>query len=186
MTIGATATGVVEAVCASATHTFTKATLSEIRLLAGVGVEGDAHAGHAVKHRSRVARDPTSPNSRQLHLIHGELIDQLRDRGFPVYAGAMGENVTTRAIPILELPLGTRLRLGNEAVIELTGLRNPCAQLDRFAPGLMAAVLQRADDGGLVRLAGVMAIVVSGGAVRPGDAIVATLPPAPHRQLEPV
>src|SRR5690349_13004642 len=125
-----------------------------IRLVVGLGVEGDAHAGATVQHRSRVRRDPTQPNLRQVHLVHGELHDELRREGFTVAAGAMGENVTTRGLPLLDLPTGTRLRLGPDAVVELTGLRNPCGQLNGVAPGLMDAVLDRDADGNLVRKAG--------------------------------
>ena len=157
-----------------------------IRLVVGLGVEGDAHAGATVQHRSRVRRDPTQPNLRQVHLVHGELHDELRREGFTVAAGAMGENMTTRGLPLLDLPTGTRLRLGPDAVVELTGLRNPCGQLNGVAPGLMDAVLDRDADGNLVRKAGVMAIVVHGGEVRPGDPVVAELPPEPHGPLEPV
>lgn len=178
--------GVVEAVCRAPEHRLGKDVVPEIRLLAGIGVEGDAHAGPTVQHRSRVARDPTTPNLRQVHLIHGELHDELRERGFPVEAGTIGENVTTRGVELLALPTGTRLRLGDEAVVELTGLRNPCAQLDGFRPGLMAAVLDRDDAGGLVRRSGVMAVVLTGGEVRPGDAIAVELPPAPHVPLDAV
>jgi MOSC domain-containing protein YiiM len=155
-------------------------------LLAGLGVEGDAHMGETVKHRSRVARDPTKPNLRQVHLIHGELIDELRGRGFRVTPGAMGENVTTRGVALLDLPTGTRLHLGAEAIVEVTGLRNPCAQLDRFQHGLMAAVLDRDAGGELIRKAGIMAVVVSGGEIRSADPIRIELPPAPHRRLQPV
>lgn len=174
------------AVSCSATHTFTKPTQGSIRLLAGLGVEGDAHLGETVQHRSRVARDPTQPNLRQVHLIHAELHDELRATGFTVSAGQMGENVTTRGVDLLGLPTGTRLRLGNTAVVEVTGLRNPCTQLDGFQPGLMAAVLGRAENGTLIRKAGVMAIVLADGAVRPGDPIVVELPPEPHQSLKPV
>jgi MOSC domain-containing protein YiiM len=149
-------------------------------------VEGDAHLGETVKHRSRVARDPSQPNLRQVHLIHAELHDELRVAGFAVSAGQMGENVTTCGIDLLGLPTGTRLRLGKTAVVEVTGLRNPCIQLDRFQPGLMAAVLGRDEHGALIRKAGVMAIVLTDGEVRPGDPIIVELPPAPHRFLEPV
>ncbi len=149
-------------------------------------MEGDAHLGETVKHRSRVARDPSQPNLRQVHLIHAELHDELRATGFVVSAGQMGENVTTRGIDLLGLPTGTRLRLGKTAVVEVTGLRNPCLQLDRFQPGLMAAVLGRDEHGALIRKAGVMAIVLAEGEVRPGDPILVELPPAPHRSLEPV
>lgn len=157
-----------------------------IRLLTGLGVEGDAHMGRTVKHRSRVARDPSQPNLRQVHLVHAELHDELAAAGFAVAAGQMGENVTTRGLDLLGLPTGARLRLGAEATVEVTGLRNPCAQLEGIQPGLMAATLDRDEEGNLVRKAGVMGVVVSGGEVRPGDAIRVELPPAPHRPLEPV
>ncbi|MGE5596366.1 MAG: MOSC domain-containing protein, partial [Hyphomicrobiales bacterium] len=152
----------VTAVSVSATHTFTKAAAQSIRLVEGLGVEGDAHAGATVRHRSRVQRDPAQPNLRQVHLIHAELHDELRERGFEVGPGAMGENITTRGLDLLALPAGTRLRIGDSAVVQVTGLRNPCAQLDGLQPGLMAAVLDRDAHGNLVRKAGVMGIVVSG------------------------
>jgi MOSC domain-containing protein YiiM len=149
-------------------------------------VEGDAHFGETVKHRSRVARDPNQPNRRQVHLIHAELHEELRAAGFAVLAGQMGENITTHGVDLLGLPTGTRLRVGNTAVIEITGLRNPCVQLDNFQSGLMAAVLSRDEQGELVRKAGVMAIVLEGGEVRPGDPIIVELPPEPHRPLKTV
>ncbi len=176
--------GIVAAVSRSPTHTMTKPTADSIRLLAGLGVEGDAHQGVTVKHRSRVARDPTQPNLRQVHLIHAELFDELRAAGFDMAPGQMGENVTTRGLPLLALPIGTRLHFGADAVAEVTGLRNPCAQLDRIRPGLMAATLDRDAEGKLVRKAGIMAIVLEGGAVKPGDPIRVELPAAPHRPLE--
>ena len=175
--------GVVAAVSRSALHTLAKPSQVAIRLVAGLGVLGDAHQGVTVKHRSRVARDPTQPNLRQVHLIHAELHDELRAAGFSVRAGDMGENVTTCGLDLLALPTGARLALGVSAVVEITGLRNPCLQLDRFQPGLMAATLARDAAGGLVRKAGVMAIVLAGGEVRANDAIVVTLPPPPHRVL---
>ncbi len=178
--------GAVLAVSCSPTHTFTKPTQGSIRLLTGLGVEGDAHLGETVKHRSRVARDPSQPNLRQVHLIHAELHDALRAAGFVVSAGQMGENVTTRGVDLLGLPTGTRLHLGSSAVVEITGLRNPCVQLDHFQSGLMAAVLGRDEQGNLIRKAGVMAIVLAGGEVMPGDPIMVELPPEPHRALEPV
>ena len=168
--------GVVTAVSCSATHAFSKATQDSIRLLPGLGVEDDAHMGGRVKHRSRVARDPNQPNLRQVHLIHAELLDELRTVGFSVSAGQIGENVTTRGIDLLGLPSGTRLHLGDTAAVEVTGLRNPCAQLDNFQPGLMAAVLGRDEQGRLIRKAGVMGIVLAGGMVRPGDPIRVELP----------
>lgn len=176
--------GFVTAVSRAAEHTFSKPNADRIRLLAGLGVEGDAHCGRTVQHRSRVARDPSQPNLRQMHLIHGELHDELRAQGFHVAPGVMGENVTTRGADLLALPTGTRLRLGEEAVVELTGLRNPCVQLDRLHAGLMAAVLDRDDEGNLVRKAGVMAVVLSSGDVQPGDPMTVELPPPPHSRLE--
>lgn len=165
-------------------HRFSKPVLPAIRLLAGLGVEGDAHCGETVKHRSRVRVDPTQPNLRQVHLIHAELFDELARSGFSIRPGDMGENLTTRGIDLLGLPVGARLHLGGQAVIEVTGLRNPCTQIEAFRPGLLAAVLGRRADGTLVRKAGIMAIVRDGGVVRPGDAIEIALPAPPHRALE--
>ncbi len=176
----------IVAVSRSSTHSFSKATCASIRLLAGLGVEGDAHQGVTVKHRSRVARDPTRPNLRQVHLIHRELFDELRAAGFDLSPGVMGENVTTAGIDLLALPAGTRLRLGGSAVIEVTGLRNPCAQLNGLQAGLMAATLGRDAEGNLMRKAGVMAVVLTAGEVRPGDTIAVEPPPEPHRPLAPV
>jgi MOSC domain-containing protein YiiM len=176
----------VTAVSRNEAHTFSKAQVQSIRLLAGLGVEGDTHKGITVQHRSRVARDPSQPNLRQVHLIQAELFDELAEHGFSVAPGDMGENVTTRGVNIVDLPLGTRMQLGSTAVIELTGLRNPCTQLNAFQPGLMAATLARAADGELIRKAGVMAVVLTSGEVHAGDTIHITLPPAPHRPLEPV
>jgi hypothetical protein len=176
--------GRVEAVSRAAEHTFSKVTADRIRLLAGLGVDGDAHLGRTVQHRSRVARDPTQPNLRQVHLIHAELHEDLRAQGFDVAPGVMGENVTTSGVDLLALPARTRLRLGAAAVVELTGLRNPCVQLDRYQRGLMGAVLDRDGEGNLVRKAGVMAVVLTSGEVRPGDPITIELPLPPHARLE--
>ncbi|MCG6122112.1 MAG: MOSC domain-containing protein [Microvirga sp.] len=176
----------IVAVNAGSTHAFSKVPREEIRLIAGLGVEGDAHAGETVKHRSRVARDPTQPNLRQVHLIHAELFDELAAKGFAIAPGDIGENVATRGVDLLSLPRGTRLRLGAEAAVEVTGLRNPCRQLDDFRPGLMKAVLGRDAAGALVRKSGVMAIVLAGGVVRPGDAVALTLPEGEAIALEPV
>lgn len=178
--------GVVMAVSRSAAHTMAKPTEERVRLLAGLGVAGDAHAGETVKHRSRVARDPTQPNLRQIHLIHAELHEELRAAGFAVAPGQMGENVTTRGLDLLALPTGARLHLGAEAVVEVTGLRNPCAQLDGIQPGLMAATLGRDEAGNLLRKAGIMGVVMVGGEVSAGDPIRVELPPAPHQPLAPV
>ena len=174
----------VVAVSRSPGHTMAKPNVEVITLLAGLGVEGDAHCGVTVKHRSRVARDPSQPNLRQVHLVHAELHDELRARGFEVVPGAMGENVTTRGLDLLALPTGTKLRLGTDAVVEVTGLRNPCGQLDGIEPGLRSATIER-DDGGevTVRKAGIMAVVLAGGDVRAGDDIAVELPAPPHRAL---
>lgn len=178
--------GEVISVGRSAKHTFGKPAEDGIRLLAGLGVEGDAHMGETVRHRSRVRRDPTQPNLRQVHLIHAELHDELRAAGFDVWAGQMGENVTTRGVDLLGLPTGATLHLGEEASVTVTGLRNPCRQLDGFRAGLMEAVLDRDERGDLVRKAGIMGVVVAGGAVRPGDRVRIELPPEPHHPLEQV
>ncbi len=175
----------VLAVSQSATHSMSKRPALSIRLVAGLGVEGDAHAGVTVKHRSRVGRDPTQPNLRQVHLIHAELHDELRAAGFVLAPGQMGENVTTRGIDLLSLPTGTRLRLGPDAIVEITGLRNPCNQLNGLQPGLMNAVLDRDAGGNLIRKAGVVGIVLVGGDVRPGDAIEIEMP-AQRLALAPV
>jgi MOSC domain-containing protein YiiM len=178
--------GVVTAVSRSASHTMAKPNQESIRLLRGLGVEGDAHLGKTVKHRSRVRRDPSQPNLRQVHLIHEELHEELRAAGFAVDPGQMGENVTTRGLDLLGLPTGTRLLLGGSALVEVTGLRNPCVQLNGLQPGLMAATLGRDELGGIVRKTGVMGIVLADGAIRPGDPIRVELPPEPHEPLRPV
>ena len=179
-------TPVVVAVSRDGAHRFSKAPVEAIELLVGLGLAGDAHAGETVQHLSRVRRDPSQPNLRQVHLIHAELHDELAGRGFAVAPGDMGENVTTRGLDLLALPTGTRLRLGDSAVVEVTGLRNPCVQLDRFADGLLAAVLDRAPDGTVIRKAGVMSVVLAAGEVRAGDPIIVELPDGPHRRLEAV
>jgi MOSC domain-containing protein YiiM len=177
---------IVTAVSRSPSHSFTKPNADAIRLVAGLGVEGDAHQGATVKHRSRLERFGHMPNLRQVHLIHSELFDELRDTGFVVAAGQMGENVTTEGVDLLGLPTGARLHLGPDAVVEVTGLRNPCRQLDKLKPGLMAATLARDPEGNLIRKAGIMGIVLEGGDVCEGDPIRVELPPPPHRKLEPV
>ncbi|MEW1698263.1 MOSC domain-containing protein [Streptomyces sp. NPDC093249] len=176
----------VTTVSSNDTYTFTKPNRERITLVAGLGVEGDVHAGVTVKHRSRVAQDPTQPNLRQVHLIHAELFDEVAEAGFEVAPGDLGENVTTRGIDLLGLPTGTRLHLGAEAVVEVTGLRNPCAQIDGFRHGLLKRVVGRDEDGGIVRKAGIMGVVLTGGEIRPGDPIRVELPEGPHRPLEKV
>lgn len=175
--------GEVLAVCRDAAHGFGKPVVDAIQLIAGLGVKGDAHAGTTVQHLSRIAKDATQPNLRQVHLIHSELHDELRAKGFEISAGQMGENITTRGINLLALPAGTLLHIGDEAIIEVTGLRNPCKQLDTFQSGLLAAVIDRDAEGNLIRKAGVMGVVKQGGAVRAMNAIELTLPDQPHRPL---
>ena len=176
--------GSVAALHSSDGHTFSKTGRHEVMLVAGLGVEGDAHAGPTVKHRSRVAKDPTQPNLRQVHLVHGELHDELRAAGFEVAAGAMGENITTRGIDLLSLPTGTVLRIGETSLVAITGLRNPCRQIEAFQPGLQGALLDRDPDGSVVRKAGVMGVVVLGGPVTEGDPIEVRLPPGRPNPLQ--
>lgn len=177
---------IVHAVARDEAHRFSKPVTDSITLVPGLGVEGDAHFGRTVQHLSRVRRDPTQPNLRQVHLIHAELFTELAAAGFDVRAGQLGENVTTDGVDLLGLPAGTRLRLGADALVELTGLRNPCTQLDGFADGLMRATLDRGPSGEVIRKAGVMAVVLAGGAVRPGDPIEIALPAGPSHPLQPV
>jgi len=179
-----TYTPTVVAVSKSESHSFSKANCESITLLEGLGVDGDAHLGKTVKHRSRVKVDPTQPNLRQVHLIHVELLDSLARQGFRVEPGSMGENITTAHVDLLGLPKGALLRIGQRAVVEVTGLRNPCKQLDHFQEGLMSAVLERTESGELIRKAGIMGIVVEGGSVEPGDQIAVVLPDEPHERLE--
>ena len=176
----------VLAVSASPSHSMSKPQTATVRLLKGLGIEGDAHMGITVKHRSRVAIDPTQPNLRQVHLLHAELFDELKQRGFDVQPGLMGENITTKGMELLSLPRLTRLQLGEHAIVEITGLRNPCRQIDGLQQGLMEAVLERDTSRGLMGKAGVMGIVIEGGEVCPGDSISVMLPDGPHEALKPV
>jgi MOSC domain-containing protein YiiM len=178
--------GFVDAVSQRGSHSFSKQPRMWIRLVEGLGVEGDAHLGATVQHRSRVARDPTQPNLRQVHLLHRELLEALEQQGFVIGPGDIGENILTRGIDLLGLPRDTVLRIGATVEVRVTGLRNPCVQLDRFRPGLMAATLDRDAAGNLIRKVGVMAIVLTGGEVRPGDPIDVLLRPEPGRRLLPV
>ncbi|NBE93394.1 MOSC domain-containing protein [Nonomuraea sp. KC401] len=176
--------GTVTAVSSNGEHSFTKPNRESINLLAGHGVEGDVHAGTTVKHRSRVAQDPTQPNLRQVHLIHEELFAEVGEAGYAVGPGELGENITTSGIDLLGLPVGTLLHVGEQAVVEVTGLRNPCVQIDRFQDGLLKQVVTRDEAGNVVRKAGIMSVVRTGGVVRPGDAIEVRLPAGPHRPLD--
>jgi len=175
---------VVIAVSLSEAHTFNKHNQRTIRLIEGFGVEGDAHAGKTVKHRFLVKKDASRPNIRQIHLIHAELLDSLEEKGFTVLPGQLGENITTRGVALLELPTDTILKIGEEAVIKITALRNPCKQIDEFQKGLLKEVLYKDEEGNLVRATGVMGIILNGGTVQPGDSIVVELPPEPHLKLE--
>ena len=177
-------TGQVIAVAMDGSHRFSKLVVPEITIVAGLGVDGDAHQGVTVKHRSRVKADPTQPNLRQVHLIHSELFDEVAEQGFRVEPADLGENITTKGIDLLGLPRGAHLKVGEEVVLEVTGLRNPCAQIDDFQKGLLSAVLDRAPSGELIRKSGVMSVVLKGGSVRPGDCIVVELPELPFVPLE--
>lgn len=176
--------GRVFAVARDAAHRFSKQLMSEVELVAGLGVKSDAHEGVTVKHRSRVAVDPTQPNLRQVHLIHSELFAELNVKGFAVGPGDLGENVTTSGIDLLALPKSALLNIGHDVVLEVTGLRNPCLQIENFQQGLLAAVLDRGPNNEIIRKAGIMAVVRQGGVVRPGDSINVDMPPLPHHPLE--
>ncbi len=169
----------------SVAHHFSKLPADHLRLIEGIGVEGDAHSGETVQHLSRVKQDPTQPNLRQVHLIHGELLDELAEHGYVLAPGALGENVTTRGLDLLDLAQDTRLRIG-ETVIRVTGLRNPCRQIDEFMPGLLKHMVQKRPDGTLNRKCGVMAVVERGGEIAVGAEIVVEPPEGPPRRLEPV
>ncbi|MFD9134199.1 MOSC domain-containing protein [Streptomyces bottropensis] len=176
--------GTIAAVSSNGTYSFSKPNRESITLLAGFGVEGDVHSGATVKHRFRMRKDPAQPNLRQVHLLHEELFEEVRRAGFEVSAGELGENVTTRGIDLLALPRGTRLRLGETAVVEVTGLRNPCAQIDGFRKGLMKQVVGRDEHGRPRFRSGIMGIVVTGGVVHPGDPVDIGLPAGPHQELD--
>jgi MOSC domain-containing protein YiiM len=179
-------TGQVVSVSRGHAHTFSKEAVPEIRILAGIGVEGDAHSGETVRHLYRVRRNPADLNLCQVHLLAAELLDELRTQGFDITPGQMGENITSRGVDLLILPVGARIHLGSTAILEVTGLRDPCNQLNTFRPGLMKACLTRQADGTLLRKAGIMTIALTGGPVRHGDPITVELPPEPHRAMGPV
>ena len=176
--------GRVVAVARDRQHAFSKRPATHIRVVAGLGIVGDAHEGATVQHRSRIAVDPTQPNLRQVHLLHAELFAELKAKGFDIAAADLGENVTTESLDLLGLPRGTLLRLGSDVALSVTGLRNPCAQIERFRPGLLAAVLDRGPGGEIIRKAGIMTIAIAGGIVRPGDPIDVVLPDPPHVPLD--
>ena len=175
----------VIAVASDKKHNIVKPIRESITLIAEWGIEGDAHAGKTVQHRYDKRRNPDAPNLRQVHLMHAELLDRLAELGMTVQPGQMGENITTRGIDLLNLPRGTQLKIG-EALIEITGLRNPCKYLNQIAPGLMKACVAKHDDGALFPQSGVMGIIRSGGDIRAGDTIQIVTPPEPHDRLKPV
>jgi MOSC domain-containing protein YiiM len=179
-------TGQVVSVSRSPVHGFSKEVLPEIRILAGFGVEGDAHAGGKVQHLYRVRRNPNAPNLCQVHLLQAELFDELRAQGLEVAPGQMGENITTRNLELLTLPVGTRIHLGPQAIVEVTGLRDPCNQLNTLHPGLMKACIARDHNGTLIRKAGIMAIALQSGVVQPGDPISIEVPQGEWRAMGPV
>lgn len=174
---------IIVAVSRSPKHTFSKQNEDAIKLIKGVGVEGDAHAGETVKHRYLVRKDPTRPNIRQVHLIQIELLEELNAKGFSVNPGELGENITTRGVDLLGLPTGTKIKIGTQVIIELTTLRNPCVQIDQFQEGLLGEVLYKDEAGEWVRRAGVMGIILEGGMVKPNDEMAIDLPPKPHLPL---
>jgi MOSC domain-containing protein YiiM len=178
--------GTVVAVSSKETHGVRKVPREAITLVAGHGVEGDYHAGAFVRHRSRAAKNRQRPNLRQVHLMHAELFDELAPLGIVVGPGDMGENITTRGLPVLDLAPGSRLQLGATAVVEITGLRSPCAQLNDIDERLLAQVAQKAADGSVIRKAGIMGVVIKGGVVRPGDPIRVETPARANGRLEPV
>ena len=177
-------TGHVIALHRSAVHNFSKQPETSLNLLQGLGIEGDAHMGATVKHLSRVAADPNQPNLRQVHLLHAEMIDEICGKGFSIKPGDVGENITTHGIDLINLPRHTRLHVGSSVILSVTGLRNPCAQLDNFQAGLTQAFLGKTSDGKLIRKSGVMAIVLEGGAIHQGDEIRVEMPSQPHLALE--
>lgn len=172
----------VVAVHRNAEHEFTKTSVDVIELVAGIGVVGDAHAGAQVKHRSRVAADPTQPNLRQVHLMHAELFEELAAKGYDVGPGNLGENLTTSDLALLDLPVGATLAIGPDVILAMTGLRNPCGQINGFRDGLLKQLVYR-EDGETVRIGGAMSVVVRGGEIRPGDEIRIGLPAEPHHPM---
>lgn len=176
--------GFVVGVSRDSEHRFSKAAVDSIRVIEGFGVEGDAHAGKTIQHLHPMRLDPTRPNLRQVHLIQFELYDELRDLGYDVSPGQLGENVTTRGVDLLALPQRTRLQVGPDAVLEVTGLRSPCHQINDFRPSLLKQVIHTEEDGTVVRRTGVMSIVLTGGPIRPDDTITVVLPDGDHTPLE--
>ena len=174
--------GMVVAVSRSPSHGFSKAPQPKINLLAGLGVEGDAHAGTTVQHLYRIGLDPTAPNLAQVHFLHVELVDEMAGKGYDISPGTMGENVLTQGLDLLAMPTGAIFRIG-DATVEISGIRDPCKKIDTLGKGLTKLLIDKAPDGSCRRKAGIMGIVISGGTIRPGDAIHVELPVEPHRPL---
>lgn len=177
--------GIVLAVSADRGHRFRKMPQRDILLVEGHGVEGDAHAGPFVRHRYLARRQPRLPNLRQVHLIPSALFGTLRRCGYEIGAGGLGENVTTAGLNLEEMPLGTRILLGQTASVELIGLRTPCVLIDRFRSGLKQHLLAFAKTGPAFRC-GVMGVVRTGGRVAAGDVARVVLPSPPVRALPPI
>lgn len=176
--------GTVVSLSRSAKHRFSKKLEKRLRIVEGHGVEGDAHAGSTVKHRSRVAKDPNQPNLRQVHLIASELLEELSRKGFEIEAGDLGENILTVGIDLIALPKGTRLHIGVSVVLRITGLRNPCPQIEAFQEGLLSQMVEKTKDGSLILKTGIMSVVESGGEIIVGEAIQVELPAMPYVALE--
>lgn len=168
----------------SPTHSMSKKKVTQVELIKGIGISGDAHAGKKVKHRSRVRQNPDQPNLRQVHLIHSELFEELSTKGFMIKAGEMGENITTKGIDLLALSKGCILSIGSDVKVEITGLRNPCDQLNGLQEGLLNAVLDKDGNGKLIRKAGIMGVVLTSGIVKNGDKIIEFYQPEKHQALE--
>jgi len=175
----------VVAVACDKAHNIVKPLQDKITLIAGLGVKGDAHAGKTVQHRYDKARTPDTPNLRQVHLIQSELFDDVAELGMVVEPGQMGENITTRGIDVLALSRGTQLQIG-EALIEVTGLRNPCKYLNQIAPGLLKACIGKWEDGTILPKTGIMGVVINGGDIKPGDDIHIMATDRPYERLKPV
>ena len=164
-------------------HRFSKVPCTQITLIKGVGVRGDTHSGVTVQHLFAVEQDPRQPNLRQVHLLQQEFLDQARDQGYELTPGDLGENILTDDLDLVGLWQDTLLHIGSQAVVRVSGLRNPCAQIDSFRPGLLQVAVRRDLKGDVVRKAGIMGVVTTGGVVHPGDEIEVEWPAQPHRRL---
>jgi MOSC domain-containing protein YiiM len=89
-----------------------------------------------------------------------------------------------RAVAALEAAVEREAGFDQRPAVVITGLRNPCGQIDNFEEGLLGEVAYKDEEGRFVRKAGVMGVVLRGGVVRPGDPVTVDLPPAPHEALD--